>query len=198
MVNKPAIVKHKKSMLTRSILTALFLSTTASAECIMQEKSVNTFNGSVDAIDNIKRDIVPSGNELKCTVRFRAKVNNEWHTAVGEHSYTYGSQQGCGVAMQKAEQDLLSRLANNHIQSQQIMVCHDDDSQMNLHQTDIGTVGNLSQYRLHPNYPESFGYNGTECRWFLDSEFVEKDILTYEGIICKIGNSNQWSVIDKF
>jgi hypothetical protein len=185
-------------MLLRTLIATAVLATNVSAECVLQESTINTFDGVVEQRDSIVRDIIPvNSNTLKCMVRYKAKVNGEWHTTTGEYTYTdKNSQMACGQAVINADKNLLTRLSNNHLSSQQVLVCHDDDKQMTLHKTDIGTLGLLSQYRPHPDYPDNFNYKGSSCRWFLDVEF-NGDVKPYEGIICNV-QEDKWVVVDKF
>lgn len=179
------------------VATAL-LALNANAECVLQETTVNTVQNTVVQHDNIVRDIVPYGSKQKCIVRYRALVNNVWHTTFGEYVFDdTDPASACATAIINSDKQLLLLLEESNIASQQTLVCHDDDTMINLPNTEVGTVGNVSQYRVNPERPENFFYNGTECRWFLSTEFILKNVLTHQGIICKIDNES-WIVVDKF
>ena len=49
----------------------------------------------------------------------------------------------------------------------------------------------------HPIIKDYFGHRGNKCRWFLESNMAQKDLVQYQGIICEV-QPNAWRVIDKF
>jgi hypothetical protein len=77
------------------------------------------------------------------------------------------------------------------------MVCTDRPDIQTKRQTQVGTQGQLHQFRPHPDYTREFWHNGTQCRWFLDTEWRQNDVQTRQGVICKLDNTN-WVVVDKF
>ena len=81
----------------------------------------------------------------------------------------------------------------NNVQQQVTETC-DDNQKFDLGK--VGFSGKLELFRQHPDFPGTFKHNGTICRWFLDTEFVNNDVMGYQGIICKVRNN--WTVVDKF
>jgi hypothetical protein len=82
---------------------------------------------------------------------------------------------------------------DNRIAQQIIEVC--DDNQK-FDAGAIGFSGKLALFRKHPDFPGLFTHNGTVCKWFLDNEFTNNNVLGYHGIICQVGDN--WTVVDKF
>ena len=61
----------------------------------------------------------------------------------------------------------------------------------------IGDLVRETWVTKHPVIKDYFGYRGNRCRWFLESDSAQKDLVQYQGIICEV-QSNAWRVIDKF
>jgi hypothetical protein len=81
--------------------------------------------------------------------------------------------------------------------SDSVLVCSDRPEHQVIRATQVGTVGRLSQFRPNPDRPSEFYHNGTQCRWFLDTEFRQNIVNTFQGVICHVQNQN-WIVVDKF
>lgn len=61
----------------------------------------------------------------------------------------------------------------------------------------IGDLVRESWVTKHPIIKDYFGYRGNRCRWFLESDSAQKDLVQYQGIICEV-QPNAWRVVDKF
>jgi hypothetical protein len=81
----------------------------------------------------------------------------------------------------------------NVIEQQIIETC-DDNQKFDIGK--IGFSGKLELFKTHPDFPRSFTHNGTVCRWFLDNELKDNNVIGYQGIICKVRDN--WTVVDKF
>jgi hypothetical protein len=88
-------------------------------------------------------------------------------------------------------------VGKNQTTNEKVLVCKDQPKLSVLSSTQVGTVGDVGQFRPHPEYPKRFYHNGTECKWFVESNFVARDIRTYQGVICQI-REGKWVVTDKF
>jgi hypothetical protein len=99
--------------------------------------------------------------------------------------------------MKRAEQTLRNQLRPATVASQQVLVCNDATDSLTLRNTSVGSQGRLHQFRPHPEFPNRFWHNGTQCRWFLESAFKDRDIYTYQGVICQVADDG-WVVVDKF
>ena len=184
------------------ILAACLAASVAHADdqCVLQDKTVT--RGSVQILERsgLRNEVVPLPTGYKrCQVTFRARIGVDWHTAFGEYDWPGDRprEEACAVAAKRAEDSVREQVASSRVISEKILVCRDDPTLDTIRQTNPGTAGELSQFRPHPNYPREFWYNGTRCRWFLDSGFTGKDIRTWQGIICAIHDS-KWVVVDKF
>jgi hypothetical protein len=168
-------------------------------QCVMQQRTVSSSAVQILERSPIRRDIIKSPNGTrKCLVDFRVRVGNSWHTAIGEHQWPgdVDSAQACARAVAAAETAVQQRLGQ-HVQSEQILVCKDRPELMELQQAHPGTVVDIAQLQPHPNYPRRFWHNGSQCRWFMESSFVQGDMRLFSGIACHTSR-NRWVVVDKF
>jgi hypothetical protein len=183
------------------ITTLLLIATTAMAndQCVMQERVVTQTDTKILERSKIRRDVVPSQHGRKCIVDFRVRVGREWHTAFGEHTWPGDrpSEEACAVAVKRAEDDVQQRLGRTVAINERILVCKDRPELETLRRTQVGTIGDAGQFRIHPNYPEKFYHNGAQCRWFVEPAFTGRDIRTFQGVICNV-QDQKWVVVDKF
>jgi len=188
-------------MLKLSILTVAIAATMAQADqCVLQEKTVSRSAVVIAERSDVRAEVVPgfSGGR-KCMVNFRARIGAEWHTAFGEHEWSGDRprEEACGAAIKRAEDSVRERVGRSQVVSEKALICNDNPDLMTLRQTNPGTIGELAQFRPHPDRPREFWHNGAPCRFFLDSAYVRNDIRTFEGVICKVHDS-KWVVVDKF
>jgi hypothetical protein len=186
--------------MSRLITLLLIPAAVAAQDCVMQEKTVGRQNVVIAERSEIRRDIVPwSNNQMKCVVSFKARIDNSWHLATGEYIWDGDTPPGqaCGAAVKMAEKDLTAKVKPSTIISEEVLVCRDDADKAARRFSKIGDVIDITQVRVHPNYQKRFNYNGTECKWFLDSVWTGKDIREYQGIACKV-EPTKWVVVDKF
>jgi hypothetical protein len=182
------------------IFLMLLSSNVLAQECVLQSKIVNNTKTLITEVGEIRRDIVPWANgQKKCLVNFKAQIDGQWHMAHGEYVWDgeRPAQEACGAAVTQAKKDLTQQVKPATIISEEVLICNDDTKQNTIKITKVGSIVDVSQLRAHPNYPNRFVYNGTECKWFLDSSWTGKDIREYQGIVCKV-EPTKWVVVDKF
>lgn len=186
-----------KKLLLLSLLPVVSL---ANDQCVLQDRTVSRGHVAIAERSSIRAEVVPSvSNQRKCMVNFRARIGIEWHTAFGEYEWDgqRPREEACAVAVKRAEDALRERVGQSQIMSEKTLICNDNPDLRTLRQTNPGTVGDLSQFRPHPDYMREFWHNGAVCRWFLDSTFTGRDIRTFQGVICRV-QDNRWVVVDKF
>ena len=185
----------------RSFLYTLICATaTAQADCVLQDKTMSQSSVTIAERTQISATVVPDPQVGKrCLVNFRARVGANWYTATGEYAWPGDTprDRACAVAVKRAEDSVRDQVSSSRVISEKILICNDDPTLETIRQTNPGTVANLAQFRPHPGYPKEFWYNGTRCRWFLDTGFTGRDVRTWQGVICEIHNS-KWVVVDKF
>lgn len=187
----------------KTLISALLLIpmlATAADNCVLQDRVVTKSDIIIEERSGINRDVIPDfGQRRRCVVDFRVRVGSQWHTAYGEHSWDghRPESEACAIAVSRAEDSVRERLGRSQSTSEKILVCKDRPNLMEFPDTKIGTVGSVGQFRPHPEYHDRFWHNGTQCKWFVDTVFIEKNIRTFQGIICQIRN-DRWVVVDKF
>ena len=168
-------------------------------QCVLQDKTVSQSSAVISERTQLTATVVPDPVGKRCLVTFRARVGANWYTANGEYTWPGATPRdsACAVAVKRAEDSVRDQVSSSRVISEKILICNDDPTLETIRQTNPGTVGDLAQFRPHPSYPKEFWYNGTRCRWFLDTGFTGRDVKTWQGIICKIHDS-KWVVVDKF
>jgi len=171
-----------------------------SDQCVLQERTVSQGQVTIEERSGLRREVVtlPTG-QLRCQVTFRARIGAAWHTAFGEHDWAgdRSRDEACGVAAKRAEDSVRERVGQTRVTTDRVLVCRDQTDLTTLKEARMGTAAQLHQFRPHPDRPRAFWHQGTQCRWFLDSQFRNQDIYTYQGIICQV-QGGTWVVVDKF
>lgn len=169
-------------------------------DCVLQDRTVSQAQVQIDERSPIRRSVVPYTNgQRKCVVDFRVRIGATWHSAFGDHVWPGDrpESEACAIAVVRAEDQVRERVGLTQTVSEKILVCKDEPKLASFSRTQIGTVGDIGQFRPHPEYTRRFYHNGTQCKWFLDTNFTGRDVRTFQGIICQI-NANDWVVVDKF
>lgn len=185
----------------RLILLAILPSTIwAQDNCVLQDRVVSRSEVVISERSPIRRDVVPwFDGRRKCIVDFRVRVGRDWHTAYGDHMWDghRPESEACAIAVARAEDAVRQRIGQSQTASERILVCKDQPALTPLRNVTVGTVGDLGQFRPHPDRLDRFWHNGTQCKWFVESTFVDRNMRQFQGIICEIQDS-KWVVVDKF
>lgn len=169
-------------------------------QCVLQDKIVSHGAVTIQERSGVRHEVVPLPSGLRrCQVTFRARIGADWHTAFGEYDWPgdLPRDKACGIAAKRAEDSVREQVGRTHVVSEKVLVCRDQPDLDTLRMSNPGSAALLHQFRPHPDYPNRFYHNGAQCRWFLDSAYIGKDIKTFQGVICQI-QDNQWVVVDKF
>ena len=186
----------KKLLLSALISSSVF----AADQCVLQDRTVSRGTVSIAERVDIRTNVVPSHNGgRKCMVNFRARIGADWHSAFGEYDWDGARprEEACAVALKRAEDSVRERVGRSQVISEKTLICNDNPDLRTLRQTNPGTMGDLSQFRPHPEFNREFWHNGAPCRFFLDSTYVNSDIRTFQGVICRVHDA-KWVVVDKF
>ena len=142
----------------------------------------------IEERSDVRQDIVPSPTVgyRRCQVSYKARIGAEWYLAQGVYDWSGNAPdaEACGVAQSRADASVRTQVAPTGVRSESTMVCTDRPNMDTLRKTVVGTQGRLHQFRPHPDYPREFWHNGTRCRWFLDTEWAQTDVVTRQGISC--------------
>lgn len=176
------------------------ISVWAQDNCVLQDRVITRSEVVIAERSPIRRDVVPHfDGRRRCMVDFRVRVGRDWHTAYGDHVWDghRPESEACAIAVTRAEDSVIQRLGQAQTASERILVCKDQPALTPLRNTTVGTVGDLGQFRPHPDRLERFWYKGTQCKWFVEPTFVGGKMRQFQGIICEIQDS-KWVVVDKF
>ena len=179
---------------------ALIPATVLASECVLQDRTVSRSAVTIVERSKISPEVVPSvNNGKKCMVTFRVRIGSDWHSAFGEYEWAGDRprEEACAVAVTRAESEVRERVGKLQTVNEKTMICSDRPDLDALRSTNPGTVAELHQFRPHPDFPREFWHNGAPCRYFLDSAYVQSDVRTFQGVICKIHDS-KWVVVDKW
>ena len=174
--------------------------TVLASECVLQDRTVSRSTVVIAERSRITPEVVPSvNNGRKCMVTFRVRIGADWHSAHGEYEWAGDRprEEACTVAVKRAEDEVRERVGRLQTINEKTMICSDRPDLDALRSTNPGTVAELHQFRPHPDFPREFWHNGAPCRYFLDSAYVQQDVRTFQGVICKIHDS-KWVVVDKW
>ena len=168
-------------------------------ECVLHKKTITHNRAVIDEIAQITSTVVPAVNGKRCIVNFRARIGATWNTGYGDYSWdgTRPAEEACALALEKGKDAVKSRHEQTQTFSDNLLVCNDQTDLATLKNLNPGTVAKLAQFRPHPKFLSDFWYNGTRCRWILDTNWIGNDVRTFQGIICHLQDQN-WVVVDKF
>jgi len=182
-----------------AIILGLVVSTSASAQCYVRQAMTKQQQASIVKIADVQTLAVPvSATHHKCIVTFRAQIDNQWVTGEGEHTAprSVDEKQLCDRAVDSGRVQILSRISARDITVETSMVC-DERPEIKVRNVRIGDTVRESEVRPHPNFPKTFPYRGTQCRWFMEPVLKNQDLGQYQGIICQ-SHGTQWRVVDKW
>ena len=184
----------------KKLVIALMLpAAVAAGECVLQSKTATNGRAQILERSALTQTVTPEINGKKrCIVSFRARIGAQWLTAHGDQSFDLSQSEktACNIALTRAEAEVQSRGGQMSVATESVVVCSDRPEHQTIRKTTVGTVGLVSQFRPHPDRNREFWHNGARCRWFLDTEWAQTDVVTREGIICRL-ETDQWVVVDK-
>lgn len=184
-----------------SVLLLALLSGTVSAECYMRSASVSKATAENVHIDtgSVKFTMLPDSDNKRCLVQFRVDVNGQWKNAEGD-AVGFKSESDaevCARAMNMKRAQVLNEVTNKNLSAEQQMVCTDAPQTKVRTSVKIGDLVQESEVNPHPTIKQSFKYMNNQCRWFIENQAQGKDLIQYQGIICRVNGPN-WQVVDKF
>ena len=176
------------------------MATTAQADCNERSAVTNQTAINIEAVADVDPFVIPiSPTQNKCIVNFRAQVNGKWITAEGERigPRSMPEKDLCAGAVDSGRIRILSRADGGRMTVEQNMVCT-DQPEIKVRVVQRGEMVRESEVRPHPNFPKSFTYRTSQCRWFIEPEVHPgRDLLQRQGIICQV-RGNEWQVVDKW
>ncbi len=179
----------------------IFLASQASAECYIRSATTQQMLSKIERITDIEQNVVPAGKDRsKCRVTFRAYIDGRWHTAQGEEIFDNKSSidQACKKALTTTKVNILDSVSGSRIDANQEMICTDRPMPQNRSKVNVGDMVWESEVQPHPLHKEPFGYRGSLCRWFVESQPRAGVVDMEQGIICRARDQKVWRVVDKW
>lgn len=149
---------------------------------------------------DLQQMITPDPKGFRCAVRYRVNIDDEWQTAEGiGHGTTEAD--ACKQALNIQNGLLLAEVEPDRISADTQMVCSNLEN-IRIRAVRIGETIWESEVDIHRNPKERkyFDYKQTKCRMFTERHNKDKNLFTYQGIICKMSTSvgSRWRVVDKY
>jgi hypothetical protein len=174
------------------LLTGILASQLAMAECNVRISSVNQNQQQVGPVTNLEKRIVGG----KCSVKFQMVVDGETHSVTGESQGMDVEHELCNNAVINARKTLLVNLGGT-FKSDTLTKCTDGKATIK-EKVSIGDT--ILETEVGPSpIKKYFKHKGAKCRMFQDNYEVNRRLVTYNGVICQIDNSDtNWLVVDKW
>jgi hypothetical protein len=184
------------------LISCLVSSAALAQDCIMKERITSKEVGRIHEIRNVIAEVTPFGKgQYKCTASLDGYAEGKWHQGKGEFIWSgdYSHAKACGAATELAKKNLLTGLYSSILKSETVVICKEpEEKDRPLLNPKIGTIINdVRRLRPHTNFPDAFYHNGEECRWYLETGWNGKDIIQFQGIVCRYGPT-KWIIVDKF
>ena len=185
---------------TLATVVSLAFSGSVQAECFMQAATLGKVAGKFDKVADAKKWVTSySDNQKKCLVSFRGLAKGKWWDGTGEHIFetSVSDDAACEIALEKGKNIQLQQIFGKTVLAEEQMICS-DMPKLQTKGAEIGDVVQLSELRPHPNKPTSFGYKGTECRYFIQPDVNKRnELYTWQGVVCNVRRGD-WQVVDKW
>lgn len=184
----------------KSLVYALLLVPTLAeaGECILAERSQVRAVGRIDRVRDVKTTIMRLRDQTnRCTVELQAEINGVWTPGFGEYTWRNDMPDAvaCNNALEKAKSTLIELTGNQRITSEKHLSC--GEGQESIRITRVGQTLKENEWTPHPKHLGSFWYQGAECRWFVETDVVGRDLHQWQGIVCLV-RKGEWVVVDKF
>jgi hypothetical protein len=170
------------------------------ADCYTRS-NIRMTRSSIDAgPTDVQKLIVPDSNGSRCVARYRVHINDMWYSAEGS-SVAKTESEACARALDVGIGTVLAEVEPNTISSDTQMVCSDLPD-IRIRPVHIGEViwESETDMHRHPQERKYFDYKQTKCRMFTERNAKDRNLYTYQGIICKVdsGPYSKWRVVDKY
>ena len=113
----------------RLFALALIPATVMAADCYMADRTVTRSTVTIAERSAIKPEVVPSPDGgRRCMVTFKVRIGADWFTTHGEYDWPGDRprEEACAVAVKRAEDSVLERVASSRIVSEKVLVCREN------------------------------------------------------------------------
>jgi hypothetical protein len=173
------------------LLASLVISSAAIADCNVKSASQLANEHNVGPIVNL----VKTKGMDNCTVEFDITVDGVTHHLKEFEKGLENTESLCYYARERARRNLLMDLPGR-FKTESVTTCREGESvsrQVKKGDTILETEVGPSPIK---NY---FKYHNSRCRLFQEHLVVDRELRSYNGVICQIENSDtNWLVVDKW
>lgn len=166
-------------------------------DCVLSQKTQVRATGVIESVRDIKTTVMDMRDRSrKCTVEFSARVNGSWNRGFGEYSWRDDRPDGvgCAVALDNGKSRLLELVGSQAVSDHKSLRCGEERSSIRVA---VGQPIRENSWTPHPSRLGSFWYQGSECRWFIETDTMGRDLYQWQGIVCQV-RPGEWVVVDKF
>lgn len=175
----------------RILLLSLLLSSAAWGNCNVNSASQLTNEHDVGPIVNLTK-IKGIDN---CTVEFDIIVDGVTHHLKEFEKGLENTESLCYYARERARRNLLMDLPGQ-FKTESVTVCREGEivnRQIRKGDTILETEAGPSPIKKY------FTYHNSRCRMFQEHLVVDRELRSYNGVICQVDNSaTNWLVVDKW
>jgi hypothetical protein len=169
----------------------LLSSSLAQADCRAKTASQLEASHSVGPITNL----VKNRGLDSCTVEFDIIVNGVNHHLKETERGLENPESLCYYARERARKNLLMDLPGR-FKTESIVTCREGESvsrQLKKGDTILEPEAGVSPVKQY------FTYHNSRCRMFQEHLVVDRELRSYNGVICQVDNSDtDWLVVDKW
>ena len=186
-------------MIQQSMLISLLLvNQIAVANCNVRSASVMNGQNQVSEVTDLKQTIVPG----KCTVKFKLKVNGQWHTVEDTQEDRWTKESAlCRDAIRYGKEKLLASVGGKFT-TEAITICQEGDTQspkgfepVKLKIGDKILESEAGKSKIE-NY---FTHKNQTCRMFTERYTFKGNQEIYNGVICRNDRiDTNWTVVDRW
>ena len=186
-------------MIQQSMLISLLLvNQIAVANCNVRSASVMNGQNQVSEVTDLKQTIVPG----KCTVKFKLKVNGQWHTVEDTQEDRWTKESAlCRDAIRYGKEKLLASVGGKFT-TEAITICQEGDTRspkrfepVKLKIGDKILESEAGKSKIE-NY---FTHKNQTCRMFTERYTFKGNQEIYNGVICQNDRiDTNWTVVDRW
>lgn len=188
-------------MIKKAIVLGLCLaSSIAAADCHIRSSIKLNRQSVIFGPTDLQKLVTPDPKGSKCVLHYRINIGEEWRTAEGIGRGAT-EDEACQQAMDVGQGNLLLEVEPRRVSADTQMVCTDLED-IRIRPVRTGDIIWESEVDIHsiPAERKYFNYKFTTCRMFIERNAKDKNLFTYQGVICKINSTpySKWRVVDKY
>lgn len=172
----------------------------AKSECYVHSDIKLTRQTIIAGPTDIQRLAVPDPVGSKCVANYRVYIGNTWRTAEGTATGKTEAE-ACTRAMDIGRGHVLAEVEPDQVSSDMAMVCS-DLPEIRIRTVHVGEIIWDSEADIHsiPAERKYFTYKRNTCRYFMEQDARDHNMIPYQGIMCKVDSTkySKWRVIDKY